>query len=194
MVASGWLDFWYDWGVPKAVRAKRSRSSRKSDSASAAPAVDDLMCEFMGVAKAIKRFMEQRFSENKFPPSLSGPRMGVLFHVQRNGGLRMGDLAERLGVAARTVTDLVDGLERDGLLLRREDPADRRATLLDLTPRARVDFERAHAASRSFLAEAFSPLTGAERKQFLQLLNKLRRGPIGKSPVGFASDPCRSSD
>jgi DNA-binding MarR family transcriptional regulator len=156
--------------------------------------VDDLMCEFMGVAKAIRRFMEQRFTENKLPPSLAGPRLGVLFPVQRPGGLRMGDLAERLGVNPRTVTDLVDGLERDGLLMRRPDPADRRATLLDLTPQARVDFERAHAASRSFLGEAFSPLTAAERKEFLRLLTKLRGGPIGKAPAGFAADPCRPSD
>jgi DNA-binding MarR family transcriptional regulator len=176
------------------VRAKQSRSSAKPGAASAAPAVDDLMCEFMGVAKSIRRFMEQRFVENQFPPSLSGPRMGVLFHVQKNGGLRMGDLAERLGVNPRSVTDLVDGLARKGLLLRRPDPADRRATLLDLTPRARTDFERAHAASRSFLAEAFSPLSAAERKQFLRLLCKMRKGPIGEAPAGLGSDPCRSPD
>jgi DNA-binding MarR family transcriptional regulator len=88
----------------------------------------------------------------------------------------------------------VDGLERDGLLMRRADPADRRATLLDLTPQARLDFERAHAASRAFLGEAFSPLSAAERKEFLRLLMKMRGGPIGKAPAGLASDPCRPSE
>lgn len=134
----------------------------------------------MAVAKGIKRFMEQRFAENDFPAALTGPRMGVLFHVRTNGGLRMGDLADRLGVAPRTVTDLVDGLERDGLLLRRPDPADRRATLLDLAPAARAEFDRAHATSKTFLSEAFSPLDAEEREQFVALLMKLNKGPIGK--------------
>jgi len=152
------------------------------------------MCELMGVAKGIKRFMEQRFAENNFPAALTGPRMGVLFHVNRNGGLRMGDLAERLGVAARTVTDLVDALERDGLLVRRPDPADGRATLLELTAVARADFERAHATSKSFLQQAFSPLSPDERREFIKLLMKLRAGPIGRVNSLQTSDPCRATD
>jgi DNA-binding MarR family transcriptional regulator len=151
------------------------------------------MCEMMGLSKAIRRFMEQRFAENNLPASLSGPRMGVLFQVRRSDGLRMGDLAERLGVAPRTVTDLVDGLERDGLLLRRPDPADRRATLLDLTPLAQVEFDRVHGTSKTFLQEVFAPLQPAERRQLIRLLGKLRKGPVGQGGGALVIDPCRDA-
>jgi DNA-binding MarR family transcriptional regulator len=147
----------------------------------------------MGLSKAIRRFMEQRFVEHDFPASLSGPRMGVLFQVRKSGGLRMGDLAERLGVAPRTVTDLVDGLERDGLLLRRADPADRRATLLDLTPLAQLEFDRVHGTSKTFLQEVFAPLQPAERRQLIRLLGKLRKGPVAQAASASAADPCRES-
>src|SRR4051794_37653097 len=52
--------------------------------------------------------------------------------------LRMRDLAEMLGIAARTATAVVDGLERDGLVERIRHPVDRRAYLLALTEPGRV--------------------------------------------------------
>jgi DNA-binding transcriptional ArsR family regulator len=77
---------------------------------------------------AVYRFAHTRITHVKLPAQLSGPRLCVLFAVKEAGSLRMGDLAAQLGVAARTVTDLVDGLEKAGLLTRRPDPRDRRAT------------------------------------------------------------------
>ena len=48
--------------------------------------------------------------------------------------LRMRDLSDMLGVAARTATDLVDALERDGLVERRTLADDRRVQVFHLTP------------------------------------------------------------
>jgi len=115
--------------------------------------------------------------------------MGVLFSVREAGGLRMGDLASRLGVAPRTVTDLVDVLERDGLLIRRPDPADRRATRLELTPVAAAGLDRLRSLRRSFVEEIFSPLKPAERRQLVELLEKISRGPIRQFKGVLWSDP-----
>ncbi|WP_223836608.1 MarR family transcriptional regulator [Paenibacillus oceani] len=41
----------------------------------------------------------------------------------------MNELAAELGIKARTVTDFVDALEIDNLLVRVPDPTDHRATL-----------------------------------------------------------------
>ena len=158
--------------------ARGSSPSAGRAAASPAPRVEELMCALMGVSKTVRKFIEQRIVEHDLPAAWSGPRMGVLVQVHRRGTLRMGDLAGRLGVAARTLTDMVDGLERDGLLARRPDPADGRATLLELTPAAQADFERVFAARLNFLKQVFSPLGGNERRQLLRLLTKLERGPI----------------
>jgi DNA-binding MarR family transcriptional regulator len=136
------------------------------------------MCALMTVSKTVRKFIEQRIVQHDLPAAWSGPRMGVLVQVHKRGTLRMGDLAAHLGVAARTITDMVDGLERDGLLVRRPDPADGRATLLQLTPAARADFQRVFAARISFLKQIFSPLGANQRRQLLRLLTKLERGPI----------------
>src|SRR6266542_1953989 len=76
-------------GVARLARPKNSRSPVKRRATGQPPPVEELMCELMGLSKAIRRFMEQRFVEHDFPASLSGPRMGVLFQVRRSGGLRI---------------------------------------------------------------------------------------------------------
>ena len=78
------------------------------------------------------RFAHARTAHVQLPSRLSEPRLRVLFAVKESGSPRMGDLAAQLGVAAPTVTDLVDGLEQEGLLTWRPDPRDLRAPLLEL--------------------------------------------------------------
>ena len=70
---------------------------------------------------------------------------------------RAGELAAELGVSRPTVTSLVDGLERNGLLLRIRVNGDRRGVRLETTPAGRRALARAEAA----LAERLSPLLDA---------------------------------
>ena len=51
--------------------------------------------------------------------------------------MRIGELARRARLSKQTLTDLVRRLERDGLIERRPDPSDARASLIYLTPRSR---------------------------------------------------------
>lgn len=97
--------------------------------------------------------------------------------IARLQPVRMADLAERLHVAPRSATDVVDALVAGGWVLREPDPSDRRATLLSLTSsgarlRDEVDAARARAAHvvlsawdkerRSQVAEALASLQAGE--------------------------------
>lgn len=62
----------------------------------------------------------------------------VLLPLYEEDGLQMGELARRSRLSKQTMTTLVRRVERDGLVERRPDPADARATLVALTPRARA--------------------------------------------------------
>src|SRR5258706_12497052 len=95
--------------VARLARPKSSPPPIKRPKTGQSPPVEELMCELMGLSKGIRRFMEQRFAEHNLPASLSGPRMGGLFQVRRSGGLRMGDLAEGLGVGPGAGRDLAEG-------------------------------------------------------------------------------------
>src|SRR6478672_2526073 len=52
-------------------------------------------------------------------------------------GIRMGELAERLGVVPRSATGVVDDLESAGLVRRAPDPSSRRSVLVALTDQGR---------------------------------------------------------
>lgn len=87
------------------------------------------------LAKKLHVTME-RWAERQ---GLSDGRFQVLIRLQHmpDGRMSMGDIAEMLDVSPRTVTGLVDILERDGLVRRIDDPHDRRSVHAELTDQGR---------------------------------------------------------
>ena len=61
----------------------------------------------------------------------------VLLPLFEEDGLRMGELARRARLSKQTMTSMIGRLERDGLVERRVDPSDARASLIYLTTRSR---------------------------------------------------------
>lgn len=87
--------------------------------------------------------------------------------------VRPGVLAEQLRIAPRSVTDVVDALEKRGHLVREPDPADRRAVVLSLT-REGAAVERAIAkARREATADHFARLSATDRAALTRILRRL---------------------
>jgi DNA-binding MarR family transcriptional regulator len=99
---------------------------------------------------------------------LSVSRFSVLTAVFHSPGRRLplNALAERLNVVPRTITDVVDVLERDGLIKRVPDPADRRSTLAELTE---LGVERITAIQRSAILQQTALTDGLSTDQLIQL-------------------------
>src|SRR5579863_9661399 len=68
----------------------------------------------------------------------------MLLYYSRAGSLPLGKIGARLQVHPASVTNLIDGLERDGLVRRTPHPSDRRTTLATITDAGRA---RAQAAT-----------------------------------------------
>ncbi|KAD4059855.1 MarR family transcriptional regulator [Arthrobacter yangruifuii] len=97
--------------------------------------------------------------------SASGPGCGT--------GLRLKELAQRLNIAPRSATEVVDQLEAKGLVERRTHPADRRAMLLTLTE-AGERLREAVLSDRSREAgEYFSVLPDEDRAELARILGDL---------------------
>jgi len=91
------------------------------------------------IAKASQRWNEQLhqgFAEAGFP-ELKASYGSVLIPLLEEDGLRMGEIARRARLSKQTMTTMVRLCERDGLVERRPDPDDRRATRVHLTAKAR---------------------------------------------------------
>jgi DNA-binding MarR family transcriptional regulator len=76
------------------------------------------------------------------------------------GGVRMSELAERLRIARRSATSVVEELVTLGLVQRSADAADRRAVIVAVTSKGRRLLQRLGDSRRTALAalaEGFSP-------------------------------------
>lgn len=67
--------------------------------------------------------------------SLSMSQIGALFHIHREGACAMAEIGEDLGVTSAAVSQMLERLVQNGLVLRDVDPEDRRAKRVRLTER-----------------------------------------------------------
>lgn len=87
-------------------------------------------------------------------------------------GLKMSDLADRLRIARRSATSVVDELADRALVTRRADPADRRSVIVASTPRGRDVVE---AWDRQWRQAATRTLGRLSRSDLATLRELLRR-------------------
>jgi DNA-binding MarR family transcriptional regulator len=89
------------------------------------------------LAKASQRWnelLQEAFTREGFP-EVRASYGSVLLPLFEQDGLRMGEVAGRARLSKQTMTTMVRLAERDGLVERRADPTDRRATRVHLTAR-----------------------------------------------------------
>jgi DNA-binding MarR family transcriptional regulator len=134
------------------------------------PSAEEVVGTLMRLLHAIRRGQRMRFGDR----DLSGPRIRLLAAVAEARPVRMGDLADRLGLTARTITTLVDALEQDGLVERQADPTDRRATLIDMTPMGHRYNDHISSGLSDMAEQIVGPLGAEERGQLLNLLSRLQ--------------------
>ena len=77
-------------------------------------------------------------------------------------------------VTSGSVTGLIDTMETDQLVERRAHPADRRSTLISMTPRGRELFDRMAPAHAVWVDELMAGLSAPEVAMLHQLLGKLK--------------------
>ncbi len=146
-------------------RGERAASDRRGK-AVPDPDLGDLV---MRVARSLRR----RAAEAMAPWDLAPHQVRALRVVGHHEGIRPGELAVHLRVAPRSVTDVVDALEERGLLERRRDPGDRRATVLALTASGQRLVDETGAARRSDAGAYFARLPERDQATLRRILTRL---------------------
>ena len=104
---------------------------------------------------------------------LSSPQVHALLALGHEGPLTMGELARRVAVTEKTTTGLVDRLERDGLVLRLRDGADRRVVRVKLTATGARLARRLDAEVLEKLAWLMGRLDAGDRRDLFRIIDKL---------------------
>lgn len=131
-------------------------------------------------------------------PGMTYPRMNLVHVLAEDGPQIMSALRDRLGVSARTITVLVDGLEKEGFVRRVPHPRDRRATVIELTEAGRAAHRRVYATHADRAAALFASLAPDDQRDLARTLARLAESlaaasaaegrPLDLDPTGFRVD------
>jgi DNA-binding MarR family transcriptional regulator len=104
----------------------------------------------------------RRAAEEDRGAGLSRARLSALSVVVFRGPLTLGELASAEGVRSATMTGIVNGLEREGLVRRRPHGTDRRAVQVEATAAGRRLLERARTRRIALVASKLGDLSQSE--------------------------------
>ncbi|MBN5028694.1 MarR family transcriptional regulator [Stenotrophomonas maltophilia] len=108
------------------------------------------------------------------PHGLSEGRFIVLFLLHgADGSLPPHELAERAGVTRATISGLLDGLQREGLLQRRSDAEDGRRLQIVLTAKGARLADALFEQHTRWIGGLFNGLDADEQQQLSRLLHKV---------------------
>ena len=121
-------------------------------------------------------------------PPLGRRHVGVLAHVAAEGERTVSEIAHDLGLSLPAASKLVGELEDHSLVSRREDPADRRRTVVRLDPETSRRVLGWLGRRNEPLEAALATLSDEERQGFLKgmraladaLMEESPRGPLGR--------------
>jgi DNA-binding MarR family transcriptional regulator len=107
--------------------------------------------------------------------NLGRPAVAVLFALYRHGPQRLSDLARHTQLEAPLISREVRALVEDGYVTRRADPADGRATIVELTEFGRESNMAYRKAVDEIIAETFDGWTAKELAELAASLERVAR-------------------
>jgi DNA-binding MarR family transcriptional regulator len=119
---------------------------------------------------------------------VSGAQLWVIQELSEHPGLRVGELARRMAIHQTTVSNLLYGLEKRGLISKERDRSDQRVVKLVLSDSGKALLESAPKPARGLLPEAMRKLDPEAMVLLDQGLQALIDG-IGLLDEDFSSQP-----
>jgi len=102
---------------------------------------------------------------------LSMSHFGAIFHVHRIGSCGVTEMGEHLGVTSAAASQMLDRLVGQGLVIRTEDPADRRVKRIELTEKGQQVFDEGIQARESWMGKLAGVLSEEEKGSIASALS-----------------------
>jgi MarR family transcriptional regulator for hemolysin len=146
-------------------------------------------------AKAVSRAFDARLAQQ----GGSLPVWLVLLSLRTRRLDNQRELARAVGIEGATLTHHLNAMERDGLVTRRRDPANRRVHLVDITPDGLALFDRLRTAAIAHDQQLRAGLTREDVTTLHGLLERLRTNiadvpEVASAPSTSTGAPGRPSE
>ena len=124
--------------------------------------------------RSVSRQLRETSQETLAPWDINPSQFRALRVLNHHGAIRPSDLSGRLHIAPRSATEVVDALQSRGLVERRPDPSDRRATLVELTAHGAGVLNAIRTARGTEAERVFDRLTPDDRGHLARILRQLQ--------------------
>lgn len=131
----------------------------------------------VGVARQWRRAANDRLDGVGLSHAMATPLLALW---QLGGEARQGRVAEQAGLEGPSVVRLIDLLVTEGLVIRREDPTDRRAKILSLTPKGKSRMKRINAVLADLRHELVAQIDDEELQVASSVLERLQAALLDK--------------
>ncbi|MFD4668845.1 MarR family winged helix-turn-helix transcriptional regulator [Lentzea sp. NPDC058450] len=125
---------------------------------------------FLTTSAKIRRAVDEHMASG-----VSLARTKILQVLADLGPVKQSRLAAELGMAARSITQAVETMERDGLVERSPDPADKRAKVVAATARGERALTTGEQTGREVLRSVFERLNPNQLKALDEMLDALNQ-------------------
>ncbi|MEB3102540.1 MarR family winged helix-turn-helix transcriptional regulator [Ferviditalea candida] len=132
---------------------------------------------FLSANESLRRKIgiEHRSLMEKNGTGMTRPQFFMLHIIKEHGPCKITQLAERLEVKPSAITVMIDRLVLSKLVMRTQDPNDRRVVLVELTEEGENELEKARDFSKQIISRYFSRLDSDELAQFVHTFEKIVR-------------------
>ncbi|EFM12015.1 transcriptional regulator, MarR family [Paenibacillus curdlanolyticus YK9] len=115
--------------------------------------------------------------EEALAPSLTEGQLNVLELLQQYQPMKPSDLLQYLETTPAAITTLLDRMERNGLIIRNRDDADRRIVWVTMTTKGEQECSRGVEARSAFISTALNRLSSHNQQHLVYLLGKVTNAP-----------------
>ena len=116
----------------------------------------------------------ERILAEKNIDAFNGAQGRILYVLWQDDGVPIKIISEKSGLAITSLTTMLERMEKNGLISRKTDEADKRKTLLFLTDKAKELKEAFDSVSNEMGNIYYRDFTDKEILQFEEYLNRIR--------------------
>ncbi|MBC6461164.1 MarR family winged helix-turn-helix transcriptional regulator [Actinomadura sp. HBU206391] len=129
--------------------------------------------EIAGRLRLVLADLNRRLRAQDRPTDLTPSRLSALAIIVANGPMKIGELAAQMTVSAPTVSQLIDVLQDQGLIIRDQDARDRRVSRVRASPTGLAVLEDLRKRATGLLAERIGRLPADQRTALADALPAL---------------------
>ncbi|MEX0974842.1 MAG: MarR family transcriptional regulator [Bacillota bacterium] len=146
-------------------------------------ATDESVTKIERLLRHVAFIIKKRGRDILIDFGITSPQFNALLTLREYPKMTMGELCEKLFLACSTATDLIDRMEKNGLLERNRDTEDRRVIRLSTSEKGQQVINEVIVARRRYVASMLEKLTPEEADQLGMSLDKLHSLMVSEKVV-----------